>query len=234
MSVLIHSIPSVVLLLVTVALVVMSFVVKSKGKSLLIAFGSWVTYIISVSFTLNFIDGLNFEQLELVRDIDSNTYILGILATIIFIFFGISRCPDRLKYPFRMLIGLSLIIFFSGILYSISVYINISKEIKPEYTKLNVETVEIGKEYKTSDFVDATKTQGVTFCIIYWRNDKDNPTGIEISEDQTSFRITEGSGPLYIYMRVSNGYGSGFESVDFYPQVPEIGNSEATDQTSQQ
>lgn len=216
---------AIILLIITLALLVGSFLVKTRNYIIVCGVGYLATFWLAIVCLCKSVKSMTLEQARFINHNAGFCMVLGVililLGSVLHDWIKKKKQNSLEKKQAAGLLALFgvFIVIASNIMTMIT-YIQISDLNMPIVTTKSVDMIFVGHEYTIGDFVEVENSHGEEFGMVKWANgDDDDTRDIVISENRKNFKVLEGDGQINIQIWVHEPHYSDVQTVSLNVNV---------------
>jgi len=216
---------AIIFLIITLILLVGSFLVKTRNSTIACGVGYLVTFWVAIVCLCNSVKSMTLEQARFINHNAGYCMVLGVVLILIGIVLHAwiklkKQNHQEKKHAAVMLALFGVFIFIASNIMTMTTYIQISHLNMPIVTTKSIDTIYVGREYTLDDFVEVENSYGEEFGMVSWaKGAYDDTSDIVISENRKSFKVLAGEGQIHIQIWVHESHYSDIQTVTFNVNV---------------
>ena len=219
---------AIILLIITLALLVGSFLVKTRNNTMVCGVGYLATFWLAIVCLCESVKSMTLEQARFINHNAGYCMVLGLglilIGSIFHDWIKKKKQNNKEKKQAAGLLALfGVFIIIASNIMTMTTYIQISHLNMPIVTTKSIDMVFVGQEYTVDDFVEVENSHGEEFGMVEWaKGAYDDTNDIVISENRKSFRVLAGDGQIHIQIWVHESHYSDIQTVSLNVNVNKI------------
>lgn len=209
---------AIILLIITLALLVGSFLVKTRKHTIFCSAGYLVTFWLAIVCLCKSVKSITLEQARFINHNAGFCMVIGVvlifIGAILHDWLKKKKPTSHKKQAAGLLALFGVFIIIASNIMTMTTYIQISHLNLPIVTTKSIDMIYVGQEYTVDDFVEVENSYGEEFGVVTWAEGAyDDTSNIIISEDKKSFQVLEGDGQIHIQIWVHESHYSDMQTV---------------------
>ena len=216
---------AIILLIITFAILVGSFLVKTKNRTIVCGGGYFATFWLAIACLCKSVKSMTLEQ---ARFINHNAGFCMVFGVVLILIGSIlhdwikkkKQNSEGKKQAAGLLALFGVFVFIASNIMTMTTYIQISHLNMPVVTPKSIDMIFAGQEYTVDDFIEVDNSYGEEFGMIKWaEKSNDDSSDIVINENRNSFKVLAGEGRIHITIWVHESHYSDIQTVSLNVNV---------------
>lgn len=216
---------AIILLIITLALLLGSFLVKTRNSTIVCGVGYLATFWLAIVCLCKSVKSMTLEQVRFINHNAGPCMVLGLCLILIgsILHDWIKKKKQNSKEKKQaagLLVLFGVFVIIACNIMTMTTYIQISHLNMPIVTTKSVDMIMVGQEYTVDDFVEVENSFGEEFGIVKWvKGAYDDTNNIVISENRKSFKVLAGDGQIHIIIWVHESHYSDMQTISLNVNV---------------